>query len=240
METVPVSITDHPDEPGVPHESPGARALDAPPGEHEAVPRLATLTAVDADAMHRVGIALGGLLTAGDVVLLRGPLGAGKTTLTRGIGEGLGVRGPVTSPTFVLARTHPSRVGGAPLIHVDAYRLQDSAELEDLDLDVAHSVVVAEWGDGLFDPGENWLHIDIARPVGGAAAAVGGAAGGGGAAGRGGAASGGGAADTDASDEVDEPRLLTVTGYGPRWAHLLPGAAVALERAAEEDAHERR
>ncbi|MGL1194742.1 tRNA (adenosine(37)-N6)-threonylcarbamoyltransferase complex ATPase subunit type 1 TsaE, partial [Vibrio parahaemolyticus] len=69
------------------------------------------------------GRALGQALEPGDVVVLTGPLGAGKTTLTRGIGAGLGIRGPVQSPTFVIARTHPSLVGGAPLVHVDAYRL---------------------------------------------------------------------------------------------------------------------
>ncbi|WP_244303295.1 tRNA (adenosine(37)-N6)-threonylcarbamoyltransferase complex ATPase subunit type 1 TsaE [Leucobacter coleopterorum] len=81
-------------------------------------------------------------------MILTGPLGAGKTTLTRGIGEGLGVRGPVQSPTFVLARTHPSLVGGAPLVHVDAYRLAGIEELDDLDIDFERSVVVAEWGPG--------------------------------------------------------------------------------------------
>ncbi|MFM9785724.1 tRNA (adenosine(37)-N6)-threonylcarbamoyltransferase complex ATPase subunit type 1 TsaE, partial [Streptomyces scabiei] len=85
-------------------------------------------------------------LEPGDVVVLTGPLGAGKTTLTRGIGAGLGIRGPVQSPTFVIARTHPSLVGGAPLVHVDAYRLGAAVELDDLDIDVEHSVVIVEWG----------------------------------------------------------------------------------------------
>jgi tRNA threonylcarbamoyladenosine biosynthesis protein TsaE len=106
---------------------------------------------VDADAMHAIGRDLGARLRAGDLIVLTGPLGAGKTTLTAGIAEGLGVRLPVSSPTFVLARTHPSLVGGPPLVHVDAYRLSSPADLDDLDLDYEHSVVVVEWGDGMVD-----------------------------------------------------------------------------------------
>src|ERR1700729_1014242 len=87
------------------------------------------------EEMHQFGIDLAAELRAGDVVVLTGPLGAGKTGLTRGIGEGLKVRGPVTSPTFVLARTHPSLVAGPPLVHVDAYRLSSAVELDDLDID---------------------------------------------------------------------------------------------------------
>lgn len=101
-----------------------------------------------------LGARLAGALRAGDLVVLSGPLGAGKTALTQGIGAGLGVAGPVTSPTFVLARVHR---GPLPLVHVDAYRLRDagapSLELDDLDLDadLARSVVVVEWGDGLVE-----------------------------------------------------------------------------------------
>lgn len=109
------------------------------------------LVVPDPDAMHALGVRLGSALRAGDLVVLTGPLGAGKTTLTRGIGEGLGVRGPVSSPTFVLARTHPSLLGGPPLVHVDAYRLSSAAELDDLDLDFDTSVVVVEWGSGMVD-----------------------------------------------------------------------------------------
>ena len=87
--------------------------------------------------MEELGRTLGRALEPGDVVVLTGPLGAGKTTLTRGIGEGLGIRGPVQSPTFVIARTHPSLVGGTPLVHVDAYRLGAAVGLDDLDIDVA-------------------------------------------------------------------------------------------------------
>src|SRR5690606_27482105 len=101
------------------------------------------------DAMESLGLRIGEQLTAGDLLVLTGPLGAGKTTFTRGLAEGLGVRGPVQSPTFVIARTHPSLVGGAPLVHVDAYRLGSAAELDDLDIDFAGSVVVIEWGRGM-------------------------------------------------------------------------------------------
>lgn len=103
-----------------------------------------------AEGMQEFGRRLGARLRAGDLVVLTGDLGAGKTTLTQGIAEGLGVRGPVTSPTFVIARVHPSVVGGAPLVHVDAYRLGSLDELDDLDLDasVEESVTVVEWGEG--------------------------------------------------------------------------------------------
>lgn len=103
------------------------------------------------DDTRALGLALGRMLAPGDLVVLTGGLGAGKTTLTQGLGEGLGVRGPVTSPTFVIARVHPSLVGGPSLAHVDAYRLGGAVELDDLDLDadVATSVTVVEWGHGL-------------------------------------------------------------------------------------------
>lgn len=104
-----------------------------------------------AEATQDWGSRLGGLLRAGDLLVLTGGLGAGKTTLTQGIAAGLGVRGPITSPTFVISRIHPSLVGGPALVHVDAYRLGGSAELDDLDLDaeIAASVTVVEWGSGL-------------------------------------------------------------------------------------------
>jgi tRNA threonylcarbamoyladenosine biosynthesis protein TsaE len=98
-------------------------------------------------AMRDLGERLAGLLRAGDLVILSGPLGAGKTTLVQGIGTGLGVRGPVTSPTFVIARVHPGPV--VPLVHADAYRLGSVIEVDDLDLDTANSVTVVEWGEGL-------------------------------------------------------------------------------------------
>lgn len=106
------------------------------------------------------GHSLAGMLRAGDLVVLSGPLGAGKTALAQGIGAGLGVRGEVTSPTFVIARVHrpdPARGGRVPLVHVDAYRLgtvpDPRAEVDDLDLDtgVDESVTVVEWGEGLVE-----------------------------------------------------------------------------------------
>jgi tRNA threonylcarbamoyladenosine biosynthesis protein TsaE len=111
----------------------------------------ADVTVPSADAMRALGRRLAGLLRAGDLVTLSGALGAGKTTLVQGIGEGLGVRGPVTSPTFVIARVHPSVTGGPDLVHADAYRLASPAEVDDLDLDatVDSSVTVIEWGGGL-------------------------------------------------------------------------------------------
>ncbi|HKS49415.1 MAG TPA: tRNA (adenosine(37)-N6)-threonylcarbamoyltransferase complex ATPase subunit type 1 TsaE [Amycolatopsis sp.] len=102
----------------------------------------------------RFGESLGRELSAGDLVLLSGPLGAGKTVLTRGIAAGLGVSGRVSSPTFVIARVHPAGERGVPLVHVDAYRLGgDLAQLDDLDLDtdLASSAVVVEWGEGSAD-----------------------------------------------------------------------------------------
>lgn len=141
------------------------------------------------EAMGDMGRRLAGLLRAGDLVMLTGELGAGKTTLTRGLGEGLGVRGAVTSPTFVIARVHPPLAGGPPLVHVDAYRLGGGLdEMEDLDLDVSlpDSVIVVEWGEGKVEElTDERLHIRIHRAVG------------------------------DTSDEV---RHVTVTGLGERWA----------------------
>ncbi len=103
-------------------------------------------------AMRDLGRSLATFLRAGDLVILAGPLGAGKTTLVQGIGEGLGVRGPVTSPTFVIARVHPALAGSGPsLVHADAYRLGSISEVDDLDLDadMARAVTVVEWGQGL-------------------------------------------------------------------------------------------
>ena len=141
------------------------------------------------DEMEALGARLAASLKAGDLVALNGELGAGKTTFTRGLGAALGVRGAVTSPTFVLARTHP-RVDGAPLVHVDAYRLGSSAELDDLDIDFANSIVVVEWGAGLLDGiTDDWLQLDIVRPVGG-----------------------------DVTDDGIEPRVVTATPHGQRWS----------------------
>nr|WP_204976963.1 tRNA (adenosine(37)-N6)-threonylcarbamoyltransferase complex ATPase subunit type 1 TsaE [Microbacterium esteraromaticum] len=118
--------------------------------------------------MENLGLRIGEQLQPGDLLILTGPLGAGKTTFTRGLAEGLGVRGPVQSPTFVIARTHPSLVGGAPLVHVDAYRLGSAAELDDLDIDFARSVVVIEWGRPMASAvADAWWDIEFERPVGG-------------------------------------------------------------------------
>jgi tRNA threonylcarbamoyladenosine biosynthesis protein TsaE len=116
--------------------------------------------------MHELGLRLAAVLRAGDLLVMTGHLGAGKTTLTQGIGEGLKVRGPITSPTFVIARVHPSLAGGPPLVHVDAYRLGGFAELDDLDLDasVAESVTIVEWGEGLAEGlAEDRLEVIISR-----------------------------------------------------------------------------
>jgi len=120
-------------------------------------------------AMEELGRELGGLLRAGDLVVLTGPLGAGKTTLTRGIAAGLGVRGPIQSPTFVIARTHPSLTDGPPLIHVDAYRLGSPAELDDLGLDLDNAVTIVEWGSGMVDGlVDRWCEVELEREWGGA------------------------------------------------------------------------
>lgn len=157
---------------------------------------MTTLRIETAEQMEALGARLASVLRAGDLVLLVGELGAGKTTFTRGLGAALGVRGTVTSPTFVLARTHP-RASGPALVHVDAYRLGSALELDDLDIDFASSIVVVEWGDGLLDGvTDSWLRLEIDR------------------------ARGGGAAD----DESD-PRLVTVSAIGPRWA----GVALPLD-----------
>lgn len=159
--------------------------------------RLSVATPEDMEALGaRIAVRLG----AGDLVALDGALGAGKTTFTRGLGAALGVRGPVTSPTFVLARTHP-RPGGPPLVHVDAYRLSSPAELDDLDLDLEGSIVVVEWAAGMIDGlADSWLEIGIVRPGGG----------------------GGGAEQPDTgeadTEELVEPREVTITGHGPRFA----------------------
>ncbi|NHN56653.1 tRNA (adenosine(37)-N6)-threonylcarbamoyltransferase complex ATPase subunit type 1 TsaE [Calidifontibacter sp. DB0510] len=109
--------------------------------------------ATDRAQTQDLGRRLGTVLRAGDVVILTGDLGAGKTTFTQGVAEGLRVRGPITSPTFVIARVHPSLADGPALVHVDAYRLGGSAELDDLDLDTSleDSVTIIEWGSGIAD-----------------------------------------------------------------------------------------
>ena len=127
------------------------------------------LTAASADDMLALGRRLAAVLLPGDLVVLSGDLGAGKTTLVQGIGAGLGVRGPVTSPTFVIARVHPSLTGGPALVHADAYRLNSPAEVDDLDLDASleTSVTVVEWGGGLVEglaPDRLDVSIALAAP----------------------------------------------------------------------------
>ena len=116
------------------------------------------------EALQDWGARLGSLLLAGDLLILTGGLGAGKTTLTQGVARGLGVRGPITSPTFVISRTHPSLVGGPPLVHVDAYRLDGAAELDDIDLDtdLEDAVTIVEWGSGIAESlSEQRLELEL-------------------------------------------------------------------------------
>lgn len=156
--------------------------------EHKSGP--VTVEVRTADDMRRLGQRLAAQLRAGDLVLLRGPLGAGKTTLVQGVGEALDVRGPITSPTFVLARVHPALSGGASLVHVDAYRLQDWDDLETLDVEATldESVTVVEWGEGLVEGlADDRLEIRIEREP---------------------------AAPGDADDDA---RIVTVVGVGERW-----------------------
>ncbi|MEY4397459.1 MAG: hypothetical protein RLZ53_35 [Actinomycetota bacterium] len=114
--------------------------------------------------MHDFGLELAKELKAGDLVILTGPLGAGKTTLTRGVGEGLKAIGNVSSPTFVIARTHKREGSDIPLVHVDAYRLGSVHEFDDLDIDLANSIVLVEWGRGFAeDLTDTWLDLEIER-----------------------------------------------------------------------------
>jgi tRNA threonylcarbamoyladenosine biosynthesis protein TsaE len=163
---------------------------------------LAEVQVPTAARMRELGLRLAGALRPGDLVVLAGPLGAGKTTLVQGLGQGLGVRGQVTSPTFVIAREHPATGGGPALVHVDAYRLGSRAEVDDLDLDadVARCVTAVEWGEGLVEdlaPGHLLIEITVADQL------------------PGGAAPG------------DEPRTVRLLGSGERWA----AAAGAVSRA---------
>ncbi|HEU0206841.1 MAG TPA: tRNA (adenosine(37)-N6)-threonylcarbamoyltransferase complex ATPase subunit type 1 TsaE [Pseudolysinimonas sp.] len=161
------------------------------------------LTILDTAQMEALGARLAPLLRAGDLVLLNGELGAGKTTLARGLGAALGARGAVTSPTFVLAREHPT-ASGVPLVHVDAYRLSTGRELDDLDLDYEHGIVVVEWGAGKLDGvSDSWLSIDIQRRIGGTGL---------------GTLTGDDLTDDDLSG--DDPRDVTIAGHGPRGVEL--------------------
>ncbi|KAA1428030.1 tRNA (adenosine(37)-N6)-threonylcarbamoyltransferase complex ATPase subunit type 1 TsaE [Nocardioides antri] len=133
-----------------------------------ALPRRFTVPT--AEDMRAIAARLAPLLVAGDVLVLSGDLGAGKTTFTQGLGAAMNVRGDVTSPTFVIARVHPSLAGGPDLVHVDAYRLGGAAELDDLDLDadLDRAVTVVEWGEGLAeDLADSPLEVRITRAGGG-------------------------------------------------------------------------
>lgn len=124
----------------------------------------AVLTAADPQAMRTLAARIAGHCRAGDVLVLVGELGAGKTTFTQGLAAGLGIEGPVTSPTFVIAREHPGVAGRPGLTHVDAYRLGSALELDDLDVDTDGNVVVVEWGEGMAEQlGEDRLVVRIER-----------------------------------------------------------------------------
>jgi len=129
---------------------------------------LAKFQISTAEEMNEFGIRVAGLLKAGDLVILTGPLGAGKTTFTRGVGEGLKAIGNVSSPTFVIARTHKRENSTVPLVHVDAYRLSSVHEFDDLDIDIENSIVLVEWGRGFAEAlADSWLDIEIERDTAG-------------------------------------------------------------------------
>lgn len=176
-----------------PH-SPAAETTGTDTDTGERTAGTARITIDSPERMSELGRRLAGLLRPGDLVMLTGELGAGKTTLTRGLGAGLGVRGAVTSPTFVIARVHPSLTSGPPLVHVDAYRLGGGLdEMEDLDLDVSlpESVVVVEWGDGKVEElSDDRLRVVIDRVVG----------------------------TVDPLAAEDDRREVTLTGIGDRWS----------------------
>lgn len=149
---------------------------------------------------------LAALLAPGDLIILSGELGAGKTTFTQGLGRSLGVREGIISPTFVLVRIHPNlpdgpRPGGPDLVHVDAYRLGTPAEIDDIDLErtLDTSVTVVEWGrERVEHLSDNWLEIELVRATGADSAQV--------------------EADFDFEEkDDDEPRLLRLTPVGGRW-----------------------
>jgi tRNA threonylcarbamoyladenosine biosynthesis protein TsaE len=183
-----------------------------------------TFRATTADQTSALARRLAGLLRAGDLLVLTGELGAGKTTFTQGLGEGLGVRAGIISPTFVLVRIHPNlpdgpRPGGPDLVHVDAYRLGSAAEIDDIDLEntMDSSVTVVEWGrDRVEHLSDSRLEVDLHRAIGLGSADV--PAGDGTGTGRdaGGSATLPETLDFD-EDETDEARTIVMRGYGPRW-----------------------
>jgi tRNA threonylcarbamoyladenosine biosynthesis protein TsaE len=188
-----------------------------------------SLTVQSAEETHALAAALGSVLEAGDLVILTGELGAGKTTFTQGLGEGLGVRAGIISPTFVLVRIHPNlpdgpRPGGPDLVHVDAYRLESAAEIDDIDLEntMDSTVTVVEWGRGRVEHlSDSLLDVELHRPLGAALAGTSTL----GTAAPGAAGATDGVLDFDTDDD-DEPRTIVIRGFGPRWAEqpLLPAA----------------
>jgi tRNA threonylcarbamoyladenosine biosynthesis protein TsaE len=178
-----------------------------------------TLEVGTAGQTHALAAVLGAQLVAGDLLVLTGELGAGKTTFTQGLGEGLGVRAGIISPTFVLVRIHPSRPdgprpGGPDLVHVDAYRLGSASEIDDIDLEntMDGAVTVVEWGRGRVEHlSESRLEVDLVRTLGGGSPAAELRAGE-----LTGRAPATAALDFDTDDD-DEPRTIVLRGFGPRW-----------------------
>ena len=190
--------------------------------------REVVIETADAESTRALGSRLAALLRAGDLVMLSGDLGAGKTTLAQGVGAAMGVRGRVSSPTFIIARVHPALADGPDLIHVDAYRLSSLEEVDALDLDSSmdDSVTLVEWGQDKVEAlSADRLEITIARPrgglVGGGAEAPGESSGAG--SGSADSADSAGSAGSDVTDltEADDSRRsvrsVTVTAVGPRW-----------------------
>ncbi|WP_312856744.1 tRNA (adenosine(37)-N6)-threonylcarbamoyltransferase complex ATPase subunit type 1 TsaE [Arthrobacter mobilis] len=185
------------------------------------------LSAASAAGTQALAARIGAVLQAGDLLVLTGELGAGKTTFTQGLGEGLGVRPGIISPTFVLVRSHPNLAGGPDLVHVDAYRLGSAAEIDDIDLEntLDSVVTVVEWGRGRVEHlSDSWLDITLVRATGTAPGAAGPAAvaagpaavAAGPAPGAAGPAPESPALDFDEAEE-DEPRIIRIAAYGPRW-----------------------
>ncbi|TFH52379.1 tRNA (adenosine(37)-N6)-threonylcarbamoyltransferase complex ATPase subunit type 1 TsaE [Actinomyces viscosus] len=193
--------------------------MSGAPHTPETIPEITVATG-DADETRALGARLAHLLRPGDLVMLSGGLGAGKTTLAQGIGAALGVRGRVSSPTFIIARVHPSLSEGPDLIHVDAYRITSLEEIDALDLDSSldRSVTLVEWGEEKVEAlSPDRLEIQVLRPHGAVGAgtpqpddapAVSGRSG-----------------DPEAADPVvdlggvdDGNRTITVRALGPRWA----------------------
>ena len=165
----------------------------------------AGLEVASPEGTRALGARLARLLRAGDLVLLSGALGAGKTTLAQGIGSAMGVRGRISSPTFVIARVHPALGDGPDLIHVDAYRVSSLEEVDALDLEssMEESVTLVEWGEGKVEAlADDRLEIAVSRPRGGLDPR----------------ADDGAQTVTDLAGADDGRRTIAVTAFGPRWA----------------------